>query len=128
MRFFEFAGDDEGDRFIMVLRNYIGRAASKKAPANLNWNGLNRVLATSGFELTADYETFKAMYDGSPAIQAMVKNFNERGIELNVPGAPDEEPKGDGTKNPADSQDAVDQTAASAAAGQLAQSQATPQA
>ena len=128
MRFFEFAGDDEGDRFIMVLRNYIGRAASKKAPANLNWNGLNRVLSTSGFELTADYETFKAMYDGSPAIQAMVKNFNERGIELNVPGAPDEEPKGDGTKAPADSQAAVDQTAASAAAGQLAQSQATPQA
>ncbi len=128
MRFFEFAGDDEGDRFIMVLRNYIGRAASKKAPANLNWNGLNRVLATSGFELTADYETFKAMYDGSPAIQAMVKNFNERGIELNVPGAPEEEPKGDGTKTPADSQAAVDQTAASAAAGQLAQSQATPQA
>ena len=128
MRFFEFAGDDEGDRFIMVLRNYIGRAASKKAPANLNWNGLNKVLATSGFELTADYETFKAMYDGSPAIQAMVKNFNEKGIELNVPGAPDAEPKGDGTKSPADSQAAVDQTAASAAAGQLAQSQATPQA
>jgi hypothetical protein len=128
MRFFEFAGDDEGDRFIMVLRNYIGRAASKKAPANLNWNGLNRVLSTSGFELTADYETFKAMYDGSPAIQAMVKNFNERGIELNVPGAPEEEPKGDGTQTPADSQAAVDQTAASAAAGQLAQSQATPQA
>jgi len=128
MRFFEFAGDDEGDRFIMVLRNYIGRAASKKAPANLNWNGLNRVLSTSGFELTADYETFKAMYDGSPAIQAMVKNFNERGIELNVPGAPEEEPKGDGAQTPADSQAAVDQTAASAAAGQLAQSQATPQA
>jgi hypothetical protein len=128
MRFFEFAGDDEGDRFIMVLRNYIGRAASKKAPANLNWNGLNRVLSTSGFELTADYETFKAMYDGSPAIQALVKNFNERGIELNVPGAPEEEPKGDGTQTPADSQAAVDQTAASAAAGQLAQSQATPQA
>ena len=128
MRFFEFAGDDEGDRFIMVLRNYIGRAASKKAPANLNWNGLNRVLSTSGFELTADYETFKAMYDGSPAIQAMVKNFNERGIELNVPGAPEEEPKGDGTQTAADSQAAVDQTAASAAAGHLAQSQATPQA
>ena len=55
MRFFEFAGDDEGDRFIMVLRNYIGRAASKKAPSKLNWNGLNQVLSTSGFELTADY-------------------------------------------------------------------------
>ena len=128
MRFFEFSGDDEGDRFVMVLRNYIGRATSKKAPAKLNWNGLNKVLAMNGFELTADYETFKAMYDSIPAIQQMVKNFNDDGIELNVPGAPDEEPKGDGTQTPADSQAAVDQTAASAAAGQLAQSQATPQA
>ncbi len=127
MRFFEFSGDDEGDRFIMVLRNYIGRAASKKAPAKLNWNGLNKVLATNGFELTADYETFKAMYDSIPVIQQMVKNFNADGIELNVPGAPDEEPKGDGTQTPADSQAAVDQTAASAAAGQLAASQTTPQ-
>jgi hypothetical protein len=128
MRFFEFSGDDEGDRFVMVLRNYIGRAASKKAPAKLNWNGLNKVLAMNGFELTADYETFKAMYDSIPSIQQMVKNFNDDGIELNVPGAPDEEPKGDGTQTPADSQAAVDQTAASAAAGQLAASQATPQA
>lgn len=128
MRFFEFAGDDEGDRFVMVLRNYIGRAASKKAPAKLNWNGLNKVLATNGFELTADYEAFKAMYDSMPTIQQMVKNFNADGIELNVPGAPDEEPKGDGTQTAADSQAAVDQTAASAAAGQLAQSQSTPQA
>jgi hypothetical protein len=128
MRFFEFSGDDEGDRFVMVLRNYIGRAASKKAPAKLNWNGLNKVLATNGFELTADYETFKAMYDSIPTIQQMVKNFNADGIELNVPGAPDEEPKGDGTQTAADSQAAVDQTAASAAAVQLAQSQTTPQA
>ena len=128
MRFFEFSGDDEGDRFVMVLRNYIGRAASKKAPAKLNWNGLNKVLATNGFELATDYETFKAMYDSMPTIQQMVKNFNADGIELNVPGAPEEEPKGDGTQTPADSQAAVDQTAASAAAGQLAASQATPQA
>jgi hypothetical protein len=128
MRFFEFSGDEEGDRLIVVLRNYIGRAASKKTPAKLNWNGLNNILTSSGFEVSADYETFKAMYDGSPALQKMVKNFNDDGIELNVPGAPDEEPKGDGTQAPADSQAAVDQTAASAAAGQLAASQATPQA
>lgn len=128
MRFFEFSSDvDEGDKFLIVLRNYIGRAASKKSPAKLNWNGLNQVLRTNGFELTADYETFKAMYDTNPAIQSLVKNFNADGIELNVPGAPDEEPKGDGTQTPADSQAAVDQTAASAAAGQLAQSQTTPQ-
>jgi hypothetical protein len=52
----------------------------------------------------------------------MVKDFNDEGVELKVPGAPDE-------KNPPgaqDSQAAVDQTADSAAAGQLAQSQQTP--
>lgn len=126
MRFFEFSGDDAAEKFVMVLRNYIGRAASKKAPAKLNWGGLNKVLSTSGFELTADYETFKAMYDASPTIQAMVKNFNDKGVELNVPGAPDAEKEPtQGTGQT--SQDSVDQTAASAAAGQLAQSQTTPQ-
>lgn len=126
MRFFEFAGNDAAEKFVVVLRNYIGRAASKKAPAKLNWNGLQQVLKTNGFEMTADYETFKAMYDASPTIQAMVKNFNDRGVELKVPGAPDadkEPTQGTGQT----SQDAVDQTAATAAAGQLAKSQATPQ-
>ncbi len=126
MRFFEFAGDDAGDKLVIVLRNYIGRAASKKAPAKLNWNGLQQVLRTNGFEMAADYETFKAIYDGSPAIQAMVKNFNDEGIELKVPGAPDEEPNGDGTQSPEDSQAAVDKAAASAAPQQLAQQTATP--
>ena len=125
MRFFEFTGDDTGDRFVMVLRNYIGRAASQKAPAKLNWAGLNQVLATSGFELTADYETFKAMYDSSPALQAMVSNFNDDGIELKVPGVAADAEKPDGTQ---DSQAEVDKAAASAAPAQLAQQTATPQA
>ena len=125
MRFFEFAGDDGVDKFVMVLRNYIGRAASKKAPAKLNWNGLQQVLRSNGFEVSADYETFKAMYDASTAIQSLVKNFNDQGIELKVPGAPDAEKEP--TQGDETSQDVVDKTAAGAAAGQLAQSQATPQ-
>jgi hypothetical protein len=120
MRFFEFSGDDTADKLIIVLKNYIGRAASKKAPAKLNWNGLQQVLRTNGFELAADYETFKAIYDSNPAVQTLVKNFNDKGVELNVPGAPDEQPKGDGTQTPQDSQAAVDKIAASAAPQQLA--------
>lgn len=125
MRFFEFAGDDGVDKFVMVLRNYIGRAASKKSPAKLNWNGLQQILRSNGFEVSADYETFKAMYDASPAIQGLVKNFNDKGVELSVPGAPDAEKEP--TQGGETSQDAIDKTAASAAAGQLAQSQTTPQ-
>lgn len=120
MRFFEFSGEDAGvDKFVMILRNYIGRAASQKAPSKLNWNGLGRVAKAMGFEFAADYETFKSMYDSNPTIQGMVKNFNADGIELNVPGAPDDQ-----TQSPQNSgetsQDAVDKMAASAAPKQLA--------
>jgi hypothetical protein len=122
MRFFEFADSDTGlDKFVMILRNFVGRAASKKAPANMNWASLQKIAQDSGFEFAADYETFKSIYDSSPAIQNLVKNFNDRGVELNVPGAPDAEPQGDGTQTPQDSQAAVDKIAASAAPQQLAQ-------
>jgi hypothetical protein len=123
MRFYEFAGIESTDKLIIVLKNYIGRAASKKSPAKLNWNGLNQVLKSSGAEVTADYETFKAIYDSNPVIQSIVKDFNADGVELKVPGTPDsEEPTQDGET----SQDKVDQTAASAAPAQVAQSQQTP--
>ena len=129
MRFFEFAGDYLYDRFVLALRNYIGRAESKKARAKLNWAGLNQVLKANKVELATDYTVFKMIYDSNPALQAMISDFNQDGIELNVPGVPDEtQPQGSGTAQPQDSQAAVDQTAASAAAGQLAASQATPQA
>jgi hypothetical protein len=122
MRFFEFADSDTGlDKFVMILRNFVGRAASKKAPASMNWASLQKIAQDSGFEFAADYETFKSIYDSSPAIQNLVKNFNDRGVELNVPGAPDAEPNGDGTQTPQDSQAAVDKIAASAAPQQLAQ-------
>lgn len=122
MRFFEFSNTDAGlDKFVMILRNFIGRASSKGAAANLNWASLQKIATDNGFEFAADYETFKSIYDSSPAIQSLVKNFNDKGIELNVPGAPDEAPKGDGTQTPQDSQAAVDKIAASAAPKQLDQ-------
>jgi hypothetical protein len=115
MRFFEFNTPDM-DQFIVLLRNLIGRSASKKAPSKLNWNAIAQLSRSSGFEFGADYETFKAMYDANPALQSLVKNFNADGIELDVPGAPDsEQPKQDGE----DSQEKVNQTAASAAAKNL---------
>lgn len=126
MRFFEFASDGVGiDKFIMALRNHIGRASSQKTPSKLNWGAVGQMAKANGFEFAADYETFKSMYDSSPALQSLVKNFNDKGIELNVPGAPDAEKQQ--TTTGQTSQDAVDQAASSAAAGQLAQSQTTPQ-
>lgn len=130
MRFFEFADTDSGlDKFVMTLRNFIGRAASKKAPAKLNWASLQKITNDNGFEFAADYETFKSIYDSSPIIQSLVKNFNADGIELAVPGA--EEPGDEGEPTPKggdDSEEAVAKIAASAAPQQLAQQQAGVQA
>lgn len=127
MRFFEFAETQPLDKFINTLRNLVGRASSKKAPANMNWAALDKMVQSNGFELAMDYETFKSIYDSNPSVQQLVKNFNSDGIELNVPGAPESEKTQSPQSQGQTSQDAVDQTASSAAAGQLAQSQATPQ-
>lgn len=120
MRFFEFTGTDETiDKYVILLKNIIGRAEMKKSPAKLNWAGLSNLALKNKIQLAADYETFKAIYDSSPAIQSLVKNFNADGIELDVPGAPDADPKS--PQSDQSSQDAVDQTAASAAPQQLSQ-------
>jgi len=121
MRFFEFVDTDLGlDKFVMILKNFIGRAASKKQAAKLNWSALQKIATDSGFEMGADYETFKSIYDSSPVIQGLVKNFNADGIELNVPGTDKdtETPVSQGQT----SQDAVDKIAAGAAAQNLTQS------
>ena len=75
---------------------------------------------SSGSELSADYETFKSMYDSSPVIQSLVKNFNADGIVLNVPGAPNDDNQTDQGSSEKTSQDQVDKMAASAAPQQLA--------
>ncbi len=122
MRFFEFQGDDPADKLIMVLKNYIGRASSKKTAAKLNWAGLNRIFQTAGVELAADYETFKSIYDKNPVVQNLVRDFNADGVNLNVPGTDQdtETPVKQG-ENPSDE---VAKMAASAAPKQLAQNQA----
>jgi hypothetical protein len=122
MRFFEFVGDDDGniDKFIIALRNQIGRAASKKSPAVLNWNAVAQMSKDTGFEMGADYETFKSMFDTYPIIQSLVKNFDAKGITLKFPGAPDSEEEQSPQKSGETSQDQVDKMAASAAPKQLA--------
>lgn len=132
MRFFEFK-DDPLDQFALMLNNFIGRYRSKGSPGTMNWKSISSLAGKVGFEiLTGDekqaYTNFASLWDTDKnfraRIEPMVKNFSGKGIQLNVPGAADaEEPEQGGET----SQDAVDKTAASAAAGQLAQSQATPQ-
>lgn len=116
MRFFEFSGINIMDKVLVVLKNYIGRQAGAKTPIRLNWQALNQILTRTGAGVAADYETFKSLYDSNPVMQTLVRDFNQDGIELNVPGT---EPEA--TQDAQTSQEKVDQVAAAAAPQQLAQ-------
>jgi len=130
MRYFEFIAEDSPtdglDSFVTLLKNFVGRYTSKGSSAPLNWQTIASIAMKSNFEVMGDpttgYETFKSLWDTNPKakslLEPLVKNFNARGIELNIPGAPDaqEEPEQGGET----SQDAVDKIAASAAPKQLA--------
>ena len=119
MRFFEFVDTDMGlDKFVIILKNFVGRAASKNQASKLNWRTLQKIADDSGFEMAADYDTFKSIYDSSPIIQNLVKDFNADGITLNVPGT--DKDTQTPVKQGETSQDAVDKAAASAAPQQLA--------
>lgn len=118
MRFFEFNvnPNDNLDNLVLVLKNLIGRSSSKKQPAVLNWASINHMLKMTGQE-QLDYDAFKRIYDTTPAVQNLVKNFNADGIALKVPGVgsnPDEEKSDLQT-----SKDEVNRIAAGAAAKQL---------
>lgn len=114
MRFFEFDGTDGGtDNLRVLLNNLIGSAASKKQPAKYNWAAISKMYKD---QLT--YQTFNAIYNATPAIQSLVKNYDSTGLELNVPGATAaDQPQSNLDKSKAD----VNKIAAGAAADQLTQ-------
>jgi hypothetical protein len=115
MRFFEFDGGQ--DRLRLIFNTLIGRATSKKQPAQFNWGSINAILTASGLE-PINYAAFKTVFDADPAIQSLVKNFNDDGIEFKVPGVADEPGAG---SNLDQSKDEVGKIAAGAAPANIAQ-------
>lgn len=114
MRFFEFDGTGGNtDKLRVLLNNLIGSAASKKQPAKYNWAAISAL-----YNGELNYQTFNAIYNATPAIQGLVKNYNDDGVELNVPGATAaDQPQTNLDKSKAE----VGKIAAGAAANQLAQ-------
>ena len=114
MRFFEFDGvGDDVDKLRVLFNNLIGRATSKKQAAKYNWAAISSL-----YNGPLTYQSFNAIYNATPGIQGLVRDYNEDGLELNVPGAPDaDKPQTNLDQSKAD----VNKIAAGAAATQLAQ-------
>jgi hypothetical protein len=114
MRIFEFSAGS--DTLRLAFKNLIGNAQRKRQPAQFNWAAIGAMLKPIGLG-QIDYYAFKKIYDTTPAIQSMIRDFNADGIELRVPGVGSDE-----ETNPIDQSKAeVDKIASGAAADQLKQ-------
>jgi len=99
MRLFEVE-DRFTDDLITILRNLVGRSDSKHSPQSITYQALANMLKNLGYG-EIDYDQFKGIYDNNPDLQAVIKNFNADGIELNTdiekekpPSTPVPVPKG----------------------------------
>jgi hypothetical protein len=96
MKFNEVESADND--LVLLLRNLINQANSQQQPSYLSWTALNNLMQNVGDE-QFDYDSFKASYDNSPMIQAIVHRFDDRGIELKTktkdPKAPEDGKGGD---------------------------------
>ena len=66
-----------------------GRADSKGQPAFLSFIAIDRIMQNVGGE-SFSYDGFKQMYDATPALQDLVKDFNEQGITIATDEANDD--------------------------------------
>lgn len=57
------------------------RADSKGQPAFLSFRAMDRIMQNVGGE-SFSYDGFKQMYDATPGLQDLVKDFNEDGITI----------------------------------------------
>jgi hypothetical protein len=80
MRLFEVEDRFSND-LTMVLRNLLGRSDSKHSSIKLSYDALSNLIKNLGYG-GINYATFNKMYDQNPGIQAMVKDYNEAGVEL----------------------------------------------
>ena len=83
MRLFEVAGNELEQDLVLLFRNQIQRANAENSPAELSYQAITSLMKSAGHG-SFDYGIFKSLYDQSPEIQAIVKNFNEEGVVLNT--------------------------------------------
>ena len=83
MRLFELASSELENDLVLLFRNQVQRANAEGAPAELSYQAITNLMKASGHG-AFDYGVFKSMYDTSPDIKAVVKNFNQDGVVLNT--------------------------------------------
>lgn len=89
MRLFEVANGFVDD-LETLLRNYIGKSDAKHASQKLTWPALSNMLRNFGYG-DIDYAGFDAVYQQNPALQALIRNYNEDGIELGTKVEPNQD-------------------------------------
>jgi hypothetical protein len=92
MRLFEIdattqAGIDSrlADTIILVLRNQQQLADKRNQTATLTYDALSQFVSRNyGGNINIDQSVFTSIYDTVPAVQSLVKDHNQDGIELST--------------------------------------------
>jgi hypothetical protein len=66
---------------VLVLKTLISQANAKKVVGKFTWDQFNRFMTNVGDE-EFNYESFKLAFDSNPGVTALVKRFDQDGIEL----------------------------------------------
>jgi len=88
MRLHEFSTSGVDD-LIILFRNQIQRANSQGSEAYLSWTAIANILKSTGHNF--DYDSFKKVYDMTPSLKAIVKNFDGSGVTLKTDVEVDDE-------------------------------------
>ena len=65
-----------------ALKSLINIANERNKPAKFKWDTFSKYLVNMGLD-AMDYDTFSSLYDSDETLQSLVKNYNEKGVELN---------------------------------------------
>ena len=82
MRLFEVMTKPSMDKIVALLRNQIN--SSNKKEFSLTYKALNNMVASNGFGITIDAETFQHIYDSYSEIQSIVTDFDNDGVHFNT--------------------------------------------
>lgn len=69
------------DPIIVVLRSIQNAANDKHTTASMTWDAINRATQAYGAP-DIDYERFAQLFDSDPAIQSVVDNFDQNGVQI----------------------------------------------
>jgi hypothetical protein len=102
------------DTLILVLRNQKQLADKRNQSAQLTYDALSQFVSRNyGSNIRIDQSLFTTIFDMTPALQSVVKDHNQDGVELSTENEPSNTPDSLDNLEPTTNSDTVQKAARS---------------